>query len=126
MRIEVYRNLHKKCLSVRLLEGIDKGKVISHEQTVMIWMPTFVVQKAGMLKVRATNNKNVHAFIRGQWLQQFKDQLPDDVYKTFDKNNMITYNPYKYESIVTVNNEQPIYNAQFAIVGSNGIFVETG
>ncbi|SVD12165.1 uncharacterized protein METZ01_LOCUS365019, partial [marine metagenome] len=42
MRVEVYRNLHKGCFSVRALNGEDKGRVIDHVQSIMLRDATFV------------------------------------------------------------------------------------
>ena len=68
-KLEVYRNLHKKCFSVR-----RKGKVIEyiydsgmHRRRVELYLinAQFVVQPAGRERVRREKRKNVHAFVRG-------------------------------------------------------------
>ena len=65
MRVEVYRNLHKNCFSVRALSGENKGRVIDHVQSIMLRDATFVVQPAGRERVLQEQRKNVHAFVRG-------------------------------------------------------------
>jgi bifunctional DNA-binding transcriptional regulator/antitoxin component of YhaV-PrlF toxin-antitoxin module len=68
-KVEVYRNLHKDCFSVR-----KKGKVVGylydsgmHHRNVELYLTdaTFVIQPAGRKKVLKEQRKNVHAFVRG-------------------------------------------------------------
>ena len=64
-RVEVYRNLHKNCYSVRALTGENKGRVIDHVRSITLKDATFVVQPAGRDRVLREKRKNVHAFVRG-------------------------------------------------------------
>ena len=64
-RVEVYRNLHKNCYSVRALTGDNKGLVIDHVRSITLKDATFIVQPAGRNKVLREKRKNVHAFVRG-------------------------------------------------------------
>ena len=61
--VEVYWNLHKLCWSVR-----RQGKVIAHADYVSLRDCKLVVQPAGRQKVLAEKCKNVHAFVRGFWV----------------------------------------------------------
>ena len=65
LRVEVYRNLHKGCYSIRALSGEDKGRVIDHVQSITLRDVSFVVQPAGRNRVLEEKRKNVHAFVRG-------------------------------------------------------------
>jgi hypothetical protein len=65
LRVEVYRNLHKGCYSVRALSGEDKGHVIDHVQSITLRDVSFIVQPAGRDRVLEQQRKNVHAFVRG-------------------------------------------------------------
>ncbi len=47
MRVFVYFNLHRKCLSVKALEGERKGRVIAHAKAVELVGVTFKVSEAG-------------------------------------------------------------------------------
>ena len=58
--VYVYRNLHKKCLSVR-----QGGIVRCHAKNVVLKDCDFIVWKAGQTKVRKEKKKNVHAFLFG-------------------------------------------------------------
>ncbi len=68
MRVQVYWNLHKDCWSVVALEGDQKGRVVTHADKVLLRGATFSVQPAGNAKVRREKKKNVHAFVRGEWM----------------------------------------------------------
>ena len=63
MRVEVYYNLHKNVFSVR-----HKGRVIQHTKMAVIKDAEYVVRPAGRAKVLREGKKNVHAFVRGEWL----------------------------------------------------------
>ena len=59
--VEVYRNLHKQCLSVR-----QGGIVRCHAKDgICLKDAKFVVSEKGREKVRREKKKNVHAFVRG-------------------------------------------------------------
>lgn len=113
MKVEVYFNLHKKCLSVRSLEGHDKGRVIAHVDAINLFDATFAVQPAGRDKVRREGRKNVHAFVRGKWC----DTVAGDALEAVG----VTYNPYKYESFVNRADESPIYRAAFVSMAGRQI-----
>jgi len=88
MRVEVYRNLHKQCLSVKALKGENKGRVIDRPKECIIRDAKFVVQPAGREKVIREQRKNVHAFVRGERVDSAKcgkSKGPE----------LISYNPYK-------------------------------
>ena len=99
-KIEVYRNLHRKCWSVR-----QGGLVKFHCDRVNLRDCQMVVQPAGRAKVIRENKKNVHAFVRGylcndaRVIQAF---CWDDIY----------YNPYKADSFVDFQ-DKPVHTADF-------------
>lgn len=96
MRVECYWNLHKRCFSVRALEGPDQGRVIVHAKSVVLFEPKFVVQAAGRDKVRREHKKNVHAFVRGYLMnKQFEDRI---IANTETPWEVATYNPYTHET----------------------------
>jgi hypothetical protein len=69
----------------------------------------FRVREGGKQKVRKETRKNVHAFVIG-YLEDYCE-FPCDNIPEPESNNVITYNPYKYESFVVKDTEEPIYNA---------------
>ena len=115
MQVFVYFNLHKKCWSVKALEGPNKGRVIAHEDTINLWMPVFKVSQKGRERVLREKVKNVHAGIVGQW---YKDSVFE-----LTKCVEVTYNPYKYSSFVTKINKYPIKSANIAMLSNGRVFV---
>ena len=88
MKVDIYYNLHKHCLSVR-----HKGLVVNHAQDIALENVKFVVSQAGRRRVLEEKRKNVHAFVRGEIrAMDVCDSEPGHVIK---------YNPYKYNSFVT-------------------------
>ena len=95
-RVQVYYNLHKKCLSIRY-----KGKVIEHAREVTLTDAKFHVQPAGRERVLREKRKNVHAYISG---------TPTNVaFFDGEKSERITYNPYKYKSFISVETGDPVF-----------------
>jgi hypothetical protein len=106
MRVEVYFNLHKKTFSVR---NCKTGLVIAHTDNIWVEDPVFVVRKAGREKVLRERKKNVHAFVRGTWMQ---DLLVEPEHQDYLEHREwaeeVTYNPYKYDSFVTKHDAKAI------------------
>lgn len=44
----------------------DYGRVVDHADRVLIDDPEFVVQPAGLERLRESGRRNVHAFVRGE------------------------------------------------------------
>jgi hypothetical protein len=129
LRREVYRNLHKKgtVYSIRK-EGLVEG----HANFVGLDRPTFSVGPKGNQRVRDEQRKNVHAVIRGYifdnvWHdpQEIEYSEGSGEYKLdYHKNDrdeyewkQVAYNPYKYQTFVTVEDEQPIFEAYRVLIG---------
>ena len=111
MKVFVYFNLHKKCFSIKALEGQFKGLVIGHTNSVLLSDVTFRVSQAGRSRVLAEKRKNVHAGVAGH----MADSGAHDVHNRYMMmGTAITYNPYKYTSFVQRSTEQPVHNAKWA------------
>jgi len=120
-KLEVYRNLHKKCFSVR-----RKGKVIEyvydsgmHRRRVELYLinAQFVVQPAGRERVRREKRKNVHAFVRGTAMPFGGLQRKTVITHCTKK---ITYNPYTMDTFQdldgnAVTNVKEVYISQGAV-----------
>jgi len=89
-RVYVYFNLHKKVWSVR-----QDGKVLEHTKHIKLKDARFLVGKAGREKVLREKTKNVHAGISGY--------VVDDTPDVGKSEAEVTYNPYKYETFVAIN-----------------------
>ena len=105
--VEVYYNLHKKCLSVR-----KRGLVIDHVNSILLKNAEFVVQPAGRKRVLKEKRKNVHAYVRGERV----------AVASFDgKSERITYNPYKHKSFVSVETGKPVYKKDIVSIDGRHI-----
>ena len=120
-QVEVYYNLHKKCLSVR---DTTTGLVVKYTHAIRLkgdkrgyrsGLVYFNVSEKGRQRVIESQQKNVHAYVKGcvilnkvKGLEERKARKP----KTL---RQVTYNPYKYETFVygsnpaiNSNNHEPI------------------
>lgn len=90
-KVEVYRNLHKKCWSVR-----NKGRIVAHVDKIVLKDCQFVVQPAGNARARREQRKNVHAFVRGyvSSVEECNASTPSLGY--FE----VHYNPYQNTTFV--------------------------
>lgn len=110
MKVDVYRNLQKECISVRSRKS---GLVVDHVDEVRVRDVQFVVQPAGRRRVIEEQRKNVHAFVRGIRDESLSVPESDPI--------EVTYDPYEYESFVVRETEQPIEEAAVAIVTPSGV-----
>ena len=104
-RVMVYYNLHKHTFSVTY-----KNLVLFHADYVKLTDVEFRVRKGGKERVRKEKSKNVHAFVIGNLVDYCEypcENLPKE-----STGNVVTYNPYKYDSFVYKDSEEPIYNAK--------------
>ena len=107
-RHETYWNLHKNVFSVRV-----KGRVIQHVKAASIRNVTFAVQPAGRTKVLLEKRKNVHAFVRGDWMQHF-DDINVSIIEDLDGYERVIYNPYLAGTFVSCSTGDAIYEADRA------------
>jgi hypothetical protein len=105
MKVFVYFNLHRKCFSIKALEGANKGRVIDHAHSVALSNVTFKVSEAGRQRVLREQRKNVHAGVIGTL-------SGDDMVRC----NQVTYNPYKGSNFVLCGTGDPIMAATSAIL----------
>lgn len=105
MKVFVYFNLHRKCFSIKALEGVNKGRVVAHRDDVLLFDATFKVSEAGRQRVLRERKKNVHAGVVGQWFN-INDTTTIEMITV--NGTPITYNPYKYDSFVHLYGEHPI------------------
>lgn len=118
MKVYVYRNITKKCYSIKALEGPNKGKVIAHARTIILSGCKFKVSKAGQARVRATGQKNVHAGVQGQWDGELDPHL------SFEGGTTVYYNPYKVDTFVSTLTERPVEGAETVYLGLTGVFAD--
>ena len=122
-KIEVYRNLHKNCFSVR-----HKGKVVDYlydDEQLALTNVKFVVQPAGRAKVLRENKKNVHAFVRGVYVgfigfrsgpyDRERDEMYFGKFEDLDF-YAVSYNPYKSDKFVVKETGKPIESNSEALI----------
>jgi hypothetical protein len=109
-KVFVYRNLHRKCYSVKSLKT---GRVIAHVDSIDLINVVFRVSEAGRQRVLKTRQKNVHAGVVGYIA---------DV-SLLCQSSKVTYNPYRFDSFINKDNEMPIYEAKIARIDASGITV---
>ena len=113
-RVQVYYNLHKKCLSIR-----HKGKVIEHAQEVTLTDARFHVQQAGRERVLKQKRKNVHAYVSGKLKESFWFiQSPKYIWTAKQR---VTYNPYKYKNFVDKETLEPVASAEVVHISGKRI-----
>ena len=118
MIVEVYRNLHKKCFSVR-----HKGKVIDYvkdDEELHLTDVKFRVQPAGCARVRREKRKNVHAYVKGTITPLGGLQRKKLINMCFQT---ASYNPYTMVSFQTFPDETPIYEAPHVIFRKGKLYV---
>jgi hypothetical protein len=104
-KVMVYYNLHKHTFSVTY-----DSKVIMHADYVKLGDVEFRVRKGGKERVRSEKSKNVHAFVIGKLLDYC--EYPCENIPSPSSDKVVTYNPYKHDTFVFKNTEEPVYRAQ--------------
>lgn len=121
MKVRVYRNLHKRCLSVQArVDG--RWKVIQHVDSITLLDPCFQVSTAGRERVLREKRKNVHAFVVGIYHEWAQDLLAINQ-QLGVCSRKVSYNPYKGKTFYTVDDSLPILWAGRCTVGPDGIHV---
>ena len=117
MKCFVYFNLHKRCFSVKALEGPNKGRVIAHADAVYMEDCVFKVSEAGRQRVLREQRKNVHAGVVGV-VRYFPRW---DAEKSDPSNYVgVKYNPYKYRTFVKADNPAiPVASADMCWLDAN-------
>ena len=113
MVVDVYRNLHRKCWSVR-----HRGIVGCHCETVTLENVTFRVSEAGRQRVLRERRKNVHAVVRGT-LVAYGGAAREGFME-------VTYNPYKGGTFCYAITGVPVHTAEVAYLHNGKVWVEPG
>jgi len=117
-KVEVYRNLHKNCFSIR-----QNGKVVDYlyyDRELHLTDVEFRVQPAGRERVRREKKKNVHAYVKGTVAPLEGLQRKKLFIRCFQT---ACYEPYTMESFETFPDETPIYEAPHVIFRKGELFV---
>lgn len=112
-KVDVYWNFHDNIWSIRSRETESYGLVIDHQERVVVEDVEFVVSEKRRQDVLEEGVKNVHAVVRGVIGENAE---PDESWTD------ITYNPFKYSNFVTVEDEDPIHEADVVVLSEDGVF----
>jgi hypothetical protein len=122
-RVFVYKNLHENCWSVK---DRQTGHVVAHADRVELSDVELKVSPSGRRRVLEEQRKNVHAGLVGtlEDVQLRGKAYPSQRYvvgQAPSKNaELITYNPYKYETFVIKADEKPVLTADSAVLSDDG------
>lgn len=111
LKVRVYRNLHKKCFSVKCMKT---NRVIAHVDSITLKDTTYPVSLAGRNRVLTERRKNVHAFVQG---------IVESIQQT-DITNMkkVCYNPYKKAYFFYCSNGKPVKTSSYTTLTSKGVY----
>ena len=111
-KVFVYYNLHKHKWSVK---DVKTGRVIGHHYEVQLYNATFKVSEAGRARVLKEKRKNVHAGVEGYLTTDVLARKMDGtiLWESQSERHRVTYNPYLYDTFVTVSDKEPIHKAYF-------------
>ena len=99
MRVRVYRNLHKECFSIQHHTKGVGWRLLHHKKKLYLEDCKFIVQKGGRNRVLKEKQKNVHAYIEGNY---FDEPQEGSVYVS------PYYNPYEFEHFVTFDDRRKL------------------
>ena len=102
--VEVYKNLHRGCWSVR-----QSGIVRFHTYAIALEQCQFKVSESGRQRVLKEKRKNVHAFIKG--MVTCKGNRV--------KGDKVTYNPYKMSTFRK--SGQPCHTLDAVVLSTVGV-----
>ena len=119
-KVFVYYNLHKHKWSVK---DVKTGRVIGHHYEVQIYNATFKVSEAGRARVLKEKRKNVHAGVEGYLTTDVLARKMDGtiLWESQSERHKVTYDPYKYDTFVTVSDKEPIHKAYFVRMTAYGV-----
>lgn len=121
MRVEVYRNLSPQyrkgpaVWSVRACQGPNRGRVIHRASHVQIKDAQFVVQPGGRARAVREQKRNVHALVRGTFVET-PGPSPTDKHR-------VRYNPYRADHFATEEGE-PIEQASLVEFDGKGCWAQ--
>lgn len=131
MRVFVYYNLHRHCLSIRAVEGPARGRVVLHASAVELENVSFKVSAAGRARVLRERSKNVHAGVVGDLVCHLSIEEPEHLVQAWESRRQdlqgpdVTYDPYRFETFVQVPGHEPAPAAQRCVIVNNRIRVQS-
>ena len=106
--VHVYRNLHKRCWSVR-----SKGKLIAHVHAIELLNCSCHVSESARQIVIATNCRSVHAYVKGSITQSTVPNPTDSIVT-------MVYFPYVRGTFFDPATNVPIKSAERMVFSNAG------
>ena len=116
MKVRVYRNLHKQCLSV--LHRTKRGwRLWKHVDGIELENVKFKVSQAGRKRVLRKKRKNVHAFVEGIDVGSCGYNAQDLIINL----RHVKYNPYIAGYFYDIETQAAVHSSPWAFVNGTGI-----
>lgn len=110
--VSAYFNLHNKHWS---LKSKATGRVMGHTKHVVVHQARFAVGEAGRQRVIQEQQKNVHAFVRGQAEHVEPHEPPAHAIP-------VSYNPYKAGHFYRKDTGEAVHSADTVHMTPRGVF----
>jgi hypothetical protein len=132
----VYCNIKRGVLSVKALEGADKGRVVAHVERLLMKDVEFRVSQAGRERVVKTQRKSVHAGAVGEiealWGATLRGEIANSTIKGIGVGRPFTafdgpqlyYNPHKTKTFVEMSDRTPVTGADRLLLDGCKVFGE--
>lgn len=130
MRVFVYYNLHRHCLSIRAVEGPARGRVVLHARAVELKNVSFKVSAAGRTRVLRERAKNVHAGVTGDLVCHLSIEEPAHLVEAWEARRQdlqgpdVAYNPYRWSTFVQLPSHEPAPDAPLCVIVNNRIRIQ--
>jgi len=108
--VDVAFNLHRGDLSFRATRGERRGRVIHYCNMVLLRDAQFRVLRAGHEKAVRTGCRNIHAFVRGEVINDLHE------IKSCLEWTRIHYNPFVSDKFTTDQSYQPLDHAEYVLL----------
>jgi hypothetical protein len=102
--ILVAYHFYKRCFSIR---DAKSKRILGYADHIVISDVKFIVHQSGRMKVLKEKKKNVHAYVKGQFLYSLQGQHAGIMREAY-------YNPYRTEAFVDKESAGCIQHANLA------------
>jgi len=115
----LYRNLHTGGFSVK-----HKGLVCARGDIFIMDNVEFRVSEPGSNRAKREQQRNVHAYMVADSYKKPAKVFSKMDFKALGKLHRITYNPYKHDTFVDAETEEPITDAKYAIAILGKVYIK--
>lgn len=120
MKVDIYRNLHKKVWSVR---DCKTRRVVKHVNHAYVLSAELVVGEKSRQRVIREKSKNAHAFVRG--LYSHRQEVLDLTNLGLDTLIEISYNPYRFGYFFRTDTLEPVHTSSYVVLQNGRAYIGT-